>query len=459
MAQNGDTSTRTASDQPATSDPWTRLVAAFLRHDRTTPMRLAEMIDNHPDDAMGPLAKGYMLLMLARRELRIGAMDALAEGRRRLFIRPDARAAHYATGLAAWLSGNPRGAIAAMERVIGDNPMDAMAVKISHAIRFMLGDADGMRRSLARVVSVYTENQPHAGFIKGCYAFALEETGEYEEAEKIGRKAVELEPSDAWGRHAVAHVYEMTGRAREGLVWLSDERQWEHCNNFAFHLHWHVGLFHLELGRPGEALRLYDQAIRAERTDDFRDIANATSMLQRIELEGVSVGNRWDELADLAEGRIGDRQLVFADLHYLIALLGAGRFSSAETLVSGLMNATADGLNGDLSAKIGAPLAAGLVAFRAGRMDEAVSLLSPLRPILHEIGGSHAQRDVFEQIYVEALVRSGASAAEPILSARRDNRRGHNRFAEQRLSRALESSARGRMALEALTLTPVLQTH
>jgi tetratricopeptide (TPR) repeat protein len=459
MTQNSDPSSLMLPVEPAPDDIWTKLVAAFLRHDRATPSLLANLIDNHPDDAIGPLVKGYMLLMLARRELRVGATDALAEGRRRLFLSPDPRAGHYASGLAAWLGGNPRGAIAAMERVIGDNPMDAMAVKISHAIRFMLGDADGMRRSLARVVSVYTENQPHAGFIKGCYAFALEETGEYEEAEKIGRKAVELEASDAWGRHAVAHVFEMTGRASEGLAWLSDEKQWDHCNNFAFHLHWHIGLFHLELGQASEALRLYDQAIRAERTDDFRDIANATSMLQRIELEGISVGNRWDELADLAEGRVADRQLVFADLHYLMALLGAGRFSSAETLVRGLLSASGDGLNGDLSSKIGAPLAAGLIAFRAGRMGEAVSLLEPIRQIMHQIGGSHAQRDVFEQIYVEALVRSGAAGAKPALTNRRSSRGGQNRFAERRLSLALGTSARGALAVEALSLTPMLQSH
>jgi hypothetical protein len=96
---------------------------------------------------------------------------------------------------------------------------------------------------------------------------------------------------------------------------------------------------------------------------------------------------------------------------------------------------------------------------RAGRMGETVALLAPLRPILHHIGGSHAQRGVFEQIYVEALVRSGAAAAEPVLTNRRDGRGGQSRFAEQRLSRALGATARSRAALDALSLTPVLQAH
>jgi tetratricopeptide (TPR) repeat protein len=438
---------------------WNRLVGAFLRHDRETPELLGRVIDEYPQESLGPLLKGYMLLMLARRELRVGAEEALAEGMRRLSITPDSRAAHYATGLAAWLRGDPRGAIRAMEQIIGDNPMDAMAVKISHAIRFILGDADGMRRSLARVVSVYTDGIAHAGFVKGCYAFALEETGEYAEAEKMGRKAVELEPSDAWGRHAVAHVYEMTGRAEEGLSWLSDQSQWAHCNNFAYHMHWHVGLFQLELGRVNDALHLYDSAIRNQKTDDYRDIANAASLLRRIELDGLSVGNRWEELADIAERRIDDRQLAFADLHYLIALLGAGRFSSAESLVSGMLASRGNGQNGQLSAEIGAPLAAGLVAFQAGRMAKAVEFLAPLQPEIQRIGGSHAQRDVFQQIYLEALVRSGAPATVNVLKGRQIDRNGSNRFAERRLNAVLDASAHGQFALQALALTPALQTH
>ncbi len=438
---------------------WNKLVGAFLRHDRDTPVVLGQIIDEYPDEPTGPLLKGYMLLMLARRELCAGAKDALCEGRKRLALMPDSRASLYANGLDAWLLGDPRGAIRAMEQIIGDNPMDAMAVKISHAIRFTLGDADGMRRSLARVVSVYTDGIAHAGFIKGCYAFALEETGEYAEAEKMGRKAVDLEPSDAWGRHAVAHVYEMTGRAAQGLSWLSDQSQWAHCNNFAYHMHWHVGLFQLELGRVSDALLLYDTAIRNQRTDDYRDVANAASLLRRIELEGLSVGNRWEELADIAERRIGDRQLAFADLHYLIALLGAGRFSSAEALVRGLIDTGDTGHNGKLSAQIAAPLAAGLVAFQAGHMVEAVAFLAPLQPRISALGGSHAQRDVFQQIYLEALVRSGSPSTVTALKGRKADRNGVNRFAERRLGIVLDATANGQFALQALALTPALQSH
>lgn len=41
-------------------------------------------------------------------------------------------------------------------------------------------------------------------------------------------------------------------------------------------------------------------------------------------------------------------------------------------------------------------------------------------PRMAEIGGSHAQRDLFEQIHLDALIKAGrASAAQQVLEMRR----------------------------------------
>jgi hypothetical protein len=250
----------------------------------------------------------------------------------------------------------------------------------------------------------------------------------------------------------------MTGRATDGLNWLSDDATWSHCNNFGYHMLWHRALFLLELGRKAEALVLYDTAMRAEQTDDFRDIANAASLLQRLELAGLSVANRWEELADKAERRIADRQLAFADLHYMLALLGAGRMSSARQLAAG-MTAADGGYNAELSREIASPAAEALVAFAAGDHAAAVMLLGPVMPFLQQIGGSHAQRDVFEQIWLESLVRSGQPIAEGQLNARRLARHGRNRFASERLLRIAERRAAGVASVAVVALTTPAQLH
>jgi hypothetical protein len=81
------------------------------------------------------------------------------------------------------------------------------------------------------------------------------------------------------------------GPGARGLDWLTGrEASWAHCNNFRFHVWWHRALMHLDLGEHDAALALYDADIRAEKTDDYRDISNAASLLARLELEGVDVG-------------------------------------------------------------------------------------------------------------------------------------------------------------------------
>ena len=281
------------------------------------------------------------------------------------------------------------------------------------------------------------ENFQFTGYIEGCRAFALEENGLYAEAERAGRVAVQREPRDIWGRHAVAHVLEMTGRPHEGIRWLADERTWEHANNFRFHIIWHLALFHLDQGDSAEVLRLYDEEIQTGATQDFRDLANSASLLARLEFDGIHVGERWEILGEIARSRIADRRLVFADLHYVLALLGAGRRDSAELIASGLLQDVERGDDAErgASAVPGASTAKGLLAYHAGNYDDAARQLGLARSGLQTIGGSHAQRDVFEQAYIESLLRSGAhDLAISVLCERLARRGGVNGYASRRLA-------------------------
>ena len=166
-------------------------------------------------------------------------------------------------------------------------------------------------------------------------------------------------------------------------------------------------------------MSLYDERIRAEKTDDFRDVANAVSLLMRLEIAGVDVGPRWDELGAIARRRIADRSLVFASLHYTLALIGAGRCDAARELTAGLGKGGSVGDQATVASEIGAPVAAALTAFGEARYDEAARGLLSVRPKLRRIGGSNAQRDLFEQVLIEAAVRAGLNQqAAALLSER-----------------------------------------
>ncbi len=413
----------------ATVADWSATQRAFLAHGAATPTHLARVLEAEPDFALAHAVQGLFYLLLGRRELVEPARTALATAQSAA-LRSGAteRERHYLAALEAWLAGAPSRAVAEMERVLESDPTDPLAMKLSQAIRFVLGDAGGMRASAERLLLAYEPDHPARGYLLGCHAFALEETGAYEQAEIAGRQALWLAPDDAWGLHAVAHVHDMTGRARQGLQWLTGrEEAWAHCNNFRFHVWWHKALMHLDQGEIDEVLDLYDREIRAERTDDYRDISNGVSLLMRLELEGVDVGDRWEEMAELSARRTEDGCLIFADLHYLLALARTDRQAESRRLIRRIHHDARNSAD-EVGVRMGVPgcdAAEGLAAFTEGRFEAAFVLLCRVMPQMQHAGGSHAQRDVFERITIDAGLRAGrVDAAELLLKERLIRRDG-----------------------------------
>lgn len=403
---------------------WNKVILGVLSHAASTGPDLNRVLAAAPDFALGQAIRGVSCLLLGRSEMVDIARQAFAAA---LQGAPATmREIAFVHALGDWLGGRPSRAAARIQVILNLNPRDALAMKMIQAIHFVMGRPHAMRASVEAVAAAW-DDHPARGYLLGCHAFALEETGEYTRAERMGIEGVALAPDDAWGLHAVAHVYDMTGRARDGLAWLTGrESSWAHCNNFRFHVWWHRALMHLDLGQYDVALAHYDADIRAEKTDDYRDISNAASLLSRLELEGVDVGNRWDELADLSENRATDGCLAFADLHYMLALCGGERDAAAAGLIA-RMQATRTAVNEAqrIIAHPGLHMAQGLQAFAAGDYSGAFVHLRAGRTDMQAIGGSHAQRDVFERITIEAAIRGGyIDAADALLRARMTQRAG-----------------------------------
>ena len=386
---------------------WHGLVSAFMAHSAAVPDRLNAALAAAPHAPALIAAKGLIFLLLGRRELAREAKDLHQTA---VFGLGGAswHDTMMVSALGDWLAGRPSQAAARFDAILQQHPGDGFAFKMAQAIRFLYGDSAGMRRSTDNAVTFFADDHPHAGYALGCHAFACEETSDYVLAEQAGRRALELAGDDAWGLHAVAHVFEMRGHPRHGRDWIAQRTNaFAGCSNFRNHVWWHYALFELELGRIDAVLDLYDREIRQESTDDYRDIANAVSLLARLEGEGVNVGHRWDELAAIAEGRVDDGCVVFADLHYLMALLGAGRETAADRLIARMSHADDGSEFGEVAVEAGAPAGCGLAALARGNHSVAFEQLSAARQRIKRIGGSHAQRDVFERITIDAALRAG----------------------------------------------------
>ncbi len=363
-------------------------------------------IVRHLDEALaadqrlvaGHAVRGLLNVMLGRREALAVARMALADA----FEAVDANEGSTADELALVgaliraIDGRFGLAAARLDWTAADCGHPLLFVKLAHGLRFMAGDLCGMRRAGVVALRAYDEDRPGYGFVLGCHAFAVEESGDFTLAERLGREALEHEPEDAWGLHAVTHVYEMTGRIRGGIDWIERTRPcWTGCNNFAGHLAWHLALFRLEQGDHAAVLDIYDREVRPRPSEDFRDMANAVSLLWRLAQHHVPLGDRWRELADIARRRAEDTSLIFASLHQLLALAAVGDVAGARAIAAAIGHAaeTRHGEQGDAAALVGVPLARAVIAAITDRpITEDFPSLAARLPA---IGGSNAQRDVF----------------------------------------------------------------
>lgn len=397
---------------------WNNVILGVLSHGQATGDHLTLLLKLEPGFAMGHAMKGLSCLMLGRRELVAVAKQASDDAARALALGgATERERLWCAALTDWLGGKPSLSVSRMEAALKLNPADTISMKLSHGIRFMLGDHHGMLRSVERVISAHGVAHPLYGYALGCHAFALEENGRYEKAESVGLRGLEFAQDDAWGLHAVAHVYDMTHQTDLGIN-LIDENQsaWNHCNNFRFHVWWHKALLHLDQGDIGTAIELYDTKVRDEKTDDYRDFSNASSLLMRLELEGVDVGDRWVELADLAEKRSEDGCLTFADMHYMLALIGETRSDAVMRLNAQVVrNAAKEDEMAKVMSTPGIATSEGLAAFGKANYDTAFSHLRIAHDNFQAMGGSHAQRDVFERLTIEAGLRAGRLAETEVL--------------------------------------------
>lgn len=302
-----------------------------------------------------------------------------------------------------------------------DYPLDALALQAGHSIDFFIGDSRMLRDRIARALPSWSENIPGYHALLGMYAFGLEETGNYREAEAFGRRGVELEPHDGWSQHAVAHVMEMQCRPRDGIAWMrTNPDAWSHESFFAVHNWWHLALYHLELDEIDEVLALYDGPIYGKQSGVILEMIDASAMLWRLMLRGVNVGKRWEALADNWAPVATAGNYAFNDLHAMMTFVGAGR-PKAVAAVLQAQDAAAEGEGDNPSFIIEAGRAAtrAIQAFGEGNYAETIRLLRPIRNTAHRFGGSHAQRDVLDLTLIEAAFRSGETRLAAALTAER----------------------------------------
>ncbi len=325
----------------------------------------------------------------------------------------------------AWVEGRPGDAIDFHRRLAEEYPRDICSVKFGQYHCFNRGDQEAMLR-LAETAFLANEDNP---CMHGMLAFALEQNHRLDEAEVAGRTATEMRRREPWAHHAVAHVLLTQGRIAEGIAWMESlSDTWEDCNSFMYtHNWWHLALFHMDNDGFAKALALYDSRVWGVSKDYSQDQVNAISLLWRLELAGVDIGDRWRDVVAHVAQRTGDHVEPFLNLHYVYALARAGRDDEAQEMLAAMTAhaAVAPTLAAVVWREVAVPAAEGFVAYAGDDMEKARAMFEPIQGRMREIGGSNAQRDLFDQMWLDVLMRTGGwSKAIEILEDRTLSRPG-----------------------------------
>jgi pentatricopeptide repeat protein len=321
--------------------------------------------------------------------------------------------------ISRWTAGKGPDALALINEHLSEFPRDMLMVRVAQRL-FVLGCSSvgaGVANYPREQFALMNKLAPEYGddwAFQSQYSFAHHEVGLLDDALKMAERSLEQRPTNAVASHSVAHVYFERSDASSGANFLAewlpgfDDRAPYHV-----HLSWHLALFELGMGRYQRALQVYDDTIRPSvKAKSATSLNDSASLMWRLQMYGSGAPKSLMEELSIQAAPAAERPgPAFRDSHAALAFAFASDDRSLGRMMDGLQ-AVAD--KGDaLAAEVTLPLVRGITAFMNQDYDAAVRLMEPLFGLeapydqLSRIGGSHAQREVFEDTMVEAYLRAG----------------------------------------------------
>ncbi len=414
------------SSRPAV-DAHDRGVRALLGFGADTVECFRQALAADPDFVLARAALAVALYLdeqipAARTEMERAIADGTAQA-----ASLTARERRHLEALRLFVGGRGNDAIAVMQEILGEFPRDVLLMQRLYYIYFWQGRSAEMLEVTRAVLPALADD----GYALGYHAFALEENRRFDEALPLAERAVALNPRDAWAVHAIAHVHYERGDNRRGIESLPGRiRPCDHLGYFRNHLLWHLALLHLAEGDYERGGRLFESVFGRIPIAIASDLQDSVALAWRLDLFGRPDPRRWAKLGEAARRWLDMPLLLFHDLHVGMALAAAGDWSSASLQLDRLRQRGARSKNPTLAGVV-VPLMEGLHAFARGDYAAAVTRIEPVEARIVEVGGSHAQREVFQDTLLAAALRGSEPRAVALLERRLAKRPNPGRFWEQ----------------------------
>jgi tetratricopeptide (TPR) repeat protein len=394
----------TVSDRAAASyrDGVDRILSAWYGADHAFDRAIIE----DPDFALAHIARARVhQLHMESAEARAKAAHA-----RRLAATATRRERQHVDILAAAIEGQPRVALACAEQHLDEFPRDALVFGLllgAFGLYAFSGRADHDAARLA-ICERHARHYGEDWWFLTYLGWSHTEAGNAGTGRTTTERAIALRPENGNAAHALSHALFEQGDTAAGRTFLSG---WlpahEQASYLQCHLSWHVALTALEAGDLDGALGIYQQHIRPSggRYPPMNVFTDCASLLWRLSLAGKKgLEPHWEEVAVYGDRFFPRAGAHFADVHYALVAAAMG----GEGLEARLAELQALEVNGRLApGSCAIDLCRGMRAFAEGDNENAIRILEPLMPALVRIGGSHAQRELWEDTLIVACLRGG----------------------------------------------------
>ncbi len=377
-----------------------------------------------PEFALAHAARARVHAIYQQRE---PALQTIGRARELVERRGTPRERSHVATLSLAIQGRSAEALTATLSHLASWPRDAMVMALPLGAFGLLAfsgraDHDAARRELC---DNYADAYGDDWWFMSNHGWALTEAGELTRGRAITEHSFALRRQNAYAVHALLHAMFEQGSIDEAdaLVtdWIDD---YDRTGMLHGHIRWHQALGALDQGDSAKALAIYSDVLAPVMVSapPLNALSDCASLLWRLAADGQSVPpDAWTDLSSYAHNRFAGASLPFVEMR--LTLIAAATHDRAA--LSGRLAAIERRLaEGKLAAgRIVPHMVRALRAFAESNWRGCVDQLAPVIGDLARIGGSNAQREVIEDTYILALIRSGALAqARAVLDARRHRR-------------------------------------
>jgi hypothetical protein len=315
------------------------------------------------------------------------------------------------------LDGKGAEALAAIQAHMKEFPRDALALSPVCGVFGIYGFSGraGRDKELRDYLDTLESGFGEDWWFLVQHGFARIETGDVARGAAKVERAMALFPREANGAHIRAHAHYELGESQAGYATLGEwlkpypRESLLHC-----HLDWHRALWALDLGKADDAWAIYRASVApgAIWGPTLNVATDAASFLLRAEFAGAARDiAEWKRVADYIRAEFPRAGIAFVDVHALLASAMAGDDEAFIERKSGLRGPAVDMVAG---------LGEAFRSYAKGDYAAAAASLAPLLTTHERIGGSRAQRDLLEVLYIRALRHAGRAAdAEAYAKTRR----------------------------------------